>query len=249
MATMFLIATSAYGVGLASAKGQVFWSPYYKITYTPQTGEIDTNNIAHQQMMSIKDKGPAYALPHLLNRDAGGEPFRDVMIIGAGSGNDVAAALAYGPKDAPGTPDAMHVDAVEIDPVIQQTGANDHPDHPYDDPRVTRRNDDGRSFVRKTDKQYDVITYALVDSLVLHSGYSSLRLESFLFTREAFQDIYKKLKPGGVFTMYNYYRQGWVVGRLKTLAKEVFDTDPLVISLGQTSDKPDWPARRTSGED
>ena len=34
--------------------------------------------------------------------------------------------------------------------------------------------DDGRSFVRKTGRQYDLIVYALVDSLVLHSGYSSV---------------------------------------------------------------------------
>ena len=47
----------------------------------------------------------AYLLPHLLNRDAGGAPFDEVMIIGAGSGNDVAAALRFGAK---------RVDAVEI---------------------------------------------------------------------------------------------------------------------------------------
>ena len=34
-----------------------------------------------------------------------------------------------------------------------------------------------------------MIAYALVDSLVLHSGYSSLRLESFLFTEQAFRDV------------------------------------------------------------
>ena len=49
--------------------------------------------------------------------------------------------------------------------------------------------DDGRSFVRSTRKAYDLISYALVDSLVLHSGYSSLRLESFLFTEQAFRDV------------------------------------------------------------
>ena len=83
-------------------------------------------------------------LPHLLNRDAGRPPFEDVLIIGAGSGNDVAAALANGAK---------HVDAVEIDPVINEIGRADHPDHPYDDPRVTVHLDDGRSFVRKTDRE------------------------------------------------------------------------------------------------
>ena len=224
MGTMFLIATSAYGVGAVGGQGNVFWSPYYKVAYTPQTGDINTNNIAHQQMLDIQEAGPAYALPHLLNRDAGGKPFGDVMIIGAGSGNDVSAALHYG------TPETR-IDAVEIDPMIQQVGIWDHPDQPYADSRVTRRNDDGRSFVRKTDKQYDMISYALVDSLVLQSGYSSLRLESFLFTEEAFHDVNAKLKPGGVFAMYNFYRQGWVVGRLAKMAEQVFGVKPLVISL------------------
>jgi hypothetical protein len=66
---------------------------------------------------------------------------------------------------------------------------------------------------------------------VLHSGFSSLRLENFLFTEQAFADVKKKLKPGGVFAMYNYYRQGWVVARLKTMATKVFGMEPLIVSL------------------
>src|SRR5438045_3690842 len=69
---LFMVAMVAYGVG---DRGQVFWSPYYKIRYTPQTGDIDTNNIAHQQMIKVAEDGGGYALPHLLNRDAGGKPF------------------------------------------------------------------------------------------------------------------------------------------------------------------------------
>jgi hypothetical protein len=126
---------------------------------------------------------------------------------------------------------AKHVDAVEIDPVLNEVGQIDHPDRPYADPRVTVHLDDGRGFVRKTARKYDLVVYALVDSLVLHSGYSSLRLESFLFTEQAFHDIKAKLKPGGVFVMYNAYRQGWVVGRLAKMAETVFGTKPLVISL------------------
>ena len=91
--------------------------------------------------------------------------------------------------------------------------------------------DDGRSFARSTERKYDLAVYALVDSLVLHSGYSSLRLENFLFTREAFEDVKRTLKPDGVFAMYNFYRQGWVVGRLAKMAEEVFGVEPLVISL------------------
>src|SRR4029079_12954542 len=113
-------------------------------------------------------------------------PFASVLIIGAGSGNDVAAALRYG---------ATHVDAVEIDPAINDIGRADHPNRPYQDSRVTIHIDDGRSFIRRTNRTYDLIVYALVDSLVLHSGYSGLRLESFLFSQEAFNEVAAHLAP------------------------------------------------------
>ena len=198
------------------------WSPYYKIAYSPETRSLLTNNISHQGMTTIGEAGGAYMLPHLINRDAGGKPFGEAMIIGAGSGNDVAAALAAG---------VGHVDAVEIEPVLNEIGRADHPNRPYDSPRVSIRLEDGRSFVRTTDKTYDLISYAVVDSLVLHSGYSSLRLESFLFTEEAFRDIASKLNTDGVFVMYNYYRQGWIVGRLEKMVEKVFQTEPIVISM------------------
>jgi hypothetical protein len=115
--------------------------------------------------------------------------------------------------------------------VLHETGVQHHPSRPGLDPRVSTYIDDGRSFVRASHKQYDLIIYALVDSLVLHSGYSSIRLESFLFTEQAFRDLKSHLKPGGVFIMYNYYRQGWVIGRLAKLAEQVFGAEPMVFSI------------------
>jgi SAM-dependent methyltransferase len=208
------------------------WSPYYRMDYdhAPQR-RICVNLIGHQQMVSANDnQSPAYAyaLPHLLYRDAqataGATPraFEEVMVIGAGSGNDVSRALQWGAK---------HIDAVEIDPVIHELGKKEHPDQPYQDPRVTVHLDDGRNFLRSTDKQYDLIVYALVDSLVLHSSYSNIRLESYLFTRQALQDVRKRLKPGGVFVMYNYFRQGWIVARLHQGLNEVFGEEPLILTL------------------
>jgi len=201
---------------------EVTWSPYYQVRYKSRYKSIDVNNLGHQAMLPVELGAPAYMLPYLLNRDAGGRPIEDVMIIGAGSGNDVAAALRQGAKQ---------VDAVEIDPVINMLGRREHPNAPYSRRRVAIHLDDGRSFVRKTERAYDLISYAVVDSLALHSSYSSIRLESFLFTEEAFRDVKAKLKPGGVFAMYNFYRQGWVVARLVRLAEKVFGTKPLVISL------------------
>jgi spermidine synthase len=198
------------------------WSPYYKIRFEPDTRQLYVNNIQHQEMHDLTQGGAFYQVPYLMNRDAGGPPFEDVLIIGAGSGNDVATALAQGAK---------HVDAVEIDPVLDEIGRQHHPNRHGVDPRVSRYIDDGRSFVRSTRKTYDLIVYALVDSLVLHSGYSSIRLESFLFTEQAFRDLKDHLKPTGALVIYNYYRQGWVVGRLAKLAKRVFQTEPIVLSL------------------
>lgn len=207
------------------------WSPYYRIDYQRDPRLITVNLIGHQQMQSRQSPFPAYALPHLINRDAGQKPFADVLIIGAGSGNDVSRALAWG---------AARVDAVEIDPVIQRLGQQDHPDHPYDDPRVSVHLNDGRNFLRKSTKQYDLIVYALVDSLVLHSSYSNIRLESYLFTRQAMDDVRRRLKPNGVFVMYNYFRQGWIVSRLQNAVRAAFGADALVLNL---------PSRNTLGPD
>ena len=204
------------------APTEVIWSPYYQVRFKQRDLSIDVNNMGHQGMLPVDRAGPAYILPHLLNRDAGNKPFADVLVIGAGSGNDVAAALAER---------AGHVDAVEIDPVINELGRLHHPNRPFSDPRVAVHLDDGRSFVRKTTGRYDLISYALLDSLALHSSYSSVRLESFLFTEQAFRDVKSKLKPGGVFAMYNFYRRGWVLCRLVALVEKVFGSKPLVLTL------------------
>jgi SAM-dependent methyltransferase len=222
LAALGLVALADWPRDALGVETEVLWSPYYQVRFKPRYLSIDVNNLGHQSMVEIQSGGPAYRLPYLLNNEVGGRPFEDVLIIGAGSGNDVAAALSLGVRRA---------DAVEIDPVINELGRKHHPNRPYSDPRVTVYLDDGRSFVRKTGSRYDLICYALVDSLALHSSYSSVRLESFLFTEEAFRDVKAKLRPGGVFAMYNFYRQGWVVGRLVKLAEKVFGSRPVVISL------------------
>jgi hypothetical protein len=200
-----------------------FWSPYYRIDFNKADLSLSVNLIYHQQMVSRNENFPAYALPHLLNRDSGSTAFEDVLIIGAGSGNDVSRALQWGAK---------HVDAVEIDPAIYRLGRQYHPDRPYQNERVQIHLDDGRNFLRSTDRKYDLIVYALVDSLVLHSGYSNIRLESFLFTSQTFADVRRHLKPRGTFVIYNYFRQGWLASRLQKSLEDVFGIgNPVVLTL------------------
>ena len=202
----------------------ISWSPYYKVK-TSTVGDItriDVNGVPHQDFSRAADKvaaDPQYLLPY---ERIGDNPLDDVLIVGAGSGTDVALALSKGAK---------HIDAVEIDPRIQQIGAEKNLDKPYDDPRVTVHINDGRAFLERTDKQYDLIIFALPDSLTLVAGASQLRLESYLFTEQSLEAAQEHLKPGGAFAMYNYYREEWLVGRLGNTAAAAFGHDPCIDLL------------------
>ena len=115
-----------------------------------------------------------------------------VAIVGAGSGNDVAAALRMG---------AAHVDAIEIDPAIVFLGRSYHPEHPYDDPRVNVIVNDARNFFRTAQQQYDLIIYGVLDSHTALSHASNLRVDSYVYTREGITEAFKLLKPDGVMSI------------------------------------------------
>ena len=115
-----------------------------------------------------------------------------VAIVGAGSGNDVAAALRMG---------ASHVDAIEIDPAIVYLGRHYHPEHPYDDPRVNVIVNDARNFFRTAHQQYDLIIYGVLDSHTALSHASNLRVDSYVYTREGITEAFKLLKPDGVMSI------------------------------------------------
>ena len=110
-------------------------------------------------------------------RETPDNPHRQVLVIGAGNGNDVAVALANG---------ARSVDAVEIDPRLQEIGAQLHPARPYDNPRVHATSTTAGPSSSGRTRKYDLIVLALPDSLTLVPGASNLRLESYLFTKQAF---------------------------------------------------------------
>jgi hypothetical protein len=210
-------------LGIQSLSPNLSWSPYYQVsTYVFQGRDnIAVNGIPHQTIFPASYlETTFYAEPYRLH---GESVPSHVLIIGSGNGNDVALALAKG---------ADIVDAVEIDPRLYQLGVELHPDAPYSDPRVHAIIDDGRAFMERTDARYDLIVFALPDSLTLVSGQSSLRLESYLFTKEAIGRARDLLDVDGTFAMYNYYREDWLVQRLARTIFESFDTAPCVISTG-----------------
>ena len=192
------------------ARGSL-WSPYYKITVGQDGPDtvVEVNNIFHQSMAPVDQKEYFYQWPYMVF----GDTFENVLVLGAGSGTDVAAALRHGAK---------HVDAVEIDPIIVRLGRQFHPDHPYSDPRVTVVTDDARHFLRTTTKKYDLVVFALIDSLTMQSSFSGVRLESYMFTEESFRAVRDRLAPNGLLVVYNYFREQWLVDRLANIAANAF---------------------------
>lgn len=205
-------------LAVESSKDGVMWTPYYKAEYTVPPKDdmwLFVNGTPHWQFVKDGDS-PIYKplYDRLADDDLG-----DVLIIGSGSGNDVAVALAKGAKS---------VDAVEIDPKPLELAKDFHPNRPYDDPRVRLHVDDGRAFLERSDRKWDLTVLALPDSLTLVQGASAVRLESFLFTSEAAESYREHLTEDGVFSMYNLYREDWLVDRYAATLEDAFGHAPCV---------------------
>jgi SAM-dependent methyltransferase len=211
--------------GYQSFGADVFWSPYYRIRASSETTpngsviNVDVNGVPHQAIVPAAVREKSHASYSFVYLHTASEDLQHVLIIGAGTGNDVSVALEQG---------AGSVDAVEIDPELLRIGIARNPDHPFQDPRVTGIVTDGRAFLENTDNTYDLIIFALPDSLTLVSGQSGVRLESYLFTQQAFETARDHLNPHGVFAVYNFYREGWLVDRLAGTLSRVFGLPPCV---------------------
>ena len=224
--TVLAVVAVVVMLGIESGASETWWSPYYKIerdqNATNGGYSVKVNEVPHQATLPVVDN-PLYGSNYAQATAEG----HDVLIIGAGGGNDVAAALQNG---------AAHIDAVEIDRKLYELGRDGHPDRPYQDDRVDVHIDDGRAFLERSGHEWDRILLALPDSLTLVTGQASVRLESYLFTTEAIESARDHLTEGGVFSMYNYYREGWLVDRYANTLEQVFGHAPCVETLSPGGD-------------
>ena len=207
------------------------WSPYYEIEVVPiridgqRVGSnVIVNKDSHQQALDLSDRHVGnpwiasrqrlYDLPYRF-----GQPEK-VLVVGAGTGNDVAAAL----RNAPGAT----IDAVEIDPVIATLGRELHPEQPYAEPNVRVHIDDARSFLQKSDEQYDLIAFGFLDSHRLFSQMSSVRMDNYVYTAENFESVRDHLAPGGLVAVTFTVHEKWIADRIFTVMEHVFGHAPLV---------------------
>jgi hypothetical protein len=198
------------------------WSPYNKLTVHKTTAlgqpalAVTSDNIPYQEAVSVdamRHLEPYYFYPY---RHVTRASLRNVLIIGAGTGNDVAVALSEG---------ARHIDAVEIDPLLLLRVGQAHVGHPYSSSRVSMHVGDGRAFLEDTHQQYNLILLALPDSMTALAGQSALRLENYVLTEQALAAAKSHLAPGGTFAMYNYY-QPFLLSRYATTIEDVYHQRP-----------------------
>jgi spermidine synthase len=214
---------------LARAETADWYSPYYAISVVSEpfgSFRVLTNGSFHQNALPLSDRRPAptdgiamiragYHVPYRL---LGRKP-RNILILGAGTGNDVAVAIDENP---------VHIDAVEIDPLILRLGDR-HPDAPYRSPIVTRINTDAREFLNYSDKKYDLIIFGTLDSMTRLSALSNIRLDNYVYTVECLQEARRHLtSDGGVVMLFSVGTE-YIERHIAGILVRAFDEQPAVI--------------------
>ncbi len=124
-----------------------------------------------------------------------GRRAQDVLVIGLGGAPDVQAALHHGARSVTGVDINRATAALVRGPFRDYLGA------PYADPRVAIHIQDGRSFVRGDDGLYDHIQLSGVDTKSLLAAGTLAINESYLYTRQAFADYLRHLRPDGLLCL------------------------------------------------
>jgi len=215
----------------------VVWSPYQKLVVLESSDSnfgqylINVNNVGYQAIIDLSEQHVAnnpetfptefsglsqYDLPLLFHPDP-----KSFLVVGAGSGNDVAGALRH---------DVDSVIAVEIDPAIITLGKELHPENPYSSPNVHLVNDDARSFFSTTTDKFDVISFGLLDSHTT-TALTNARLDHYVYTRESILQAKSLLKENGIIALTFDAQRPFIIDRIHRVLKEVFNQSPIVFYI------------------
>jgi hypothetical protein len=123
-------------------------------------------------------------------------PRGDYAIIGPGGGIDVLSALAGGSPSVTG---------IEINPIIADTIMRGryatYSKHLYQRPDVHMHVTDGRSYLRSSEQQFDVVQMTLVDTWASTAAGAFALSENNLYTVEAFSEYFEHLRPDGMIAI------------------------------------------------
>ena len=130
-------------------------------------------------------------LPYYLRRG-------EVAVIGVGGGRDILAAL-WGRN---GSITGIDVNQIMIDNL---TGSHRAFAGIADRPEVTLVHDDGRAYLTRSERRFDVIQMSLVDTWASTGAGAFTLSENGLYTLEAWRVFLDRLKPGGVLSVSRWF--------------------------------------------
>lgn len=159
-----------------------------------------------------------YLLPYEIGRGR-----TRVVVLGAGGGMDVEAALLSG---------VGHVDAVDIDPRLIDLARRDNAAGCYDDDRVTVHVDDARAFLQNARPGYDLVVFGFLDSQTLFSSMSNIRLDGFTYTVESLRTAYRLLDDDGMLALSFAVGQPWLAQKIIRMVATATGAPPLVYADG-----------------
>jgi spermidine synthase len=147
-------------------------------------------------------------------------PRGEFAIIGPGGGVDVLRAVANGSPSVTG---------IEINPIIANTIMRgryaDYAMHLYERPEVHIHVTDGRSYLRSTPQQFDVVQMTLVDTWASTAAGAFALSENNLYTVEAFREYFEHLKPDGMIAITRWeFRQPREALRVVAVAMQALHT-------------------------
>lgn len=117
------------------------------------------------------------------------------LIIGTGGGVDVGIALRA---------KAKYIDTVEINPTTYRLMLEDYRDRTNNlvgQPEVHAYNEEGRSFVRRTERKYDIIVMTGIDTFAAINSGAYVLSENYLYTIEAMTDYLGHLTDRGILNI------------------------------------------------
>lgn len=219
--------------GVVSMGGATY-SAYNRIDFQTHDGSLvlQVNNDFHQYLHDLSDasvnQNTEQARNFYVYREVYNIPFvltdqkARALVVGAGTGNDVQAALRCGMQS---------VTSVDIDGQIINFGRLRHPEHPYANPRAHPVVNDARAFVSQyRGEPFDVICYGLLDSHAMFAALSSLRLDNYVYSLEGFRRSWQNLGPDGVMCVsFCCYGGNWISDRLFWTLQEATGVTPIII--------------------
>jgi hypothetical protein len=186
------------------------WGPVFRVEAVPVPGNDQDYLLIHDGTygsgIHTFNGDPASVLknfsgePRSLPFAVLGDPPPHELIIGSAGGNEILASLAY---------KAPNIEAVELNPVTVDLLTKNKKfsaisGHLNKRPDVHLHQGDGRSYLARGNKKYNLVWYVAPDSYAATNAASSgafVLSESYLYTKQMIKQTLEHLAPGGIMAV------------------------------------------------